>query len=307
MPKMSHRILSVGEVLWDLLPTGAVLGGAPANFAVHAQALGGKVQLVSRVGDDPHGREILRRLQGRDVTTDLVDMDNTLPTGTVSVTLASDGQPHYIIHERVAWDSITPTAANRKAASEAHAVCFGTLAQRSPASRAAVNTLVAASPANALRVFDINLRQSFYSRQVIEESLELANVLKLNEAELPVLAELFNLSGDARAQLVELARLFQLHSVAFTRGAQGSSLMIHGEWSEHAGTPALVQDTVGAGDAFTAALVLGMLDGWPVPAIHQRASEVAAFVCCHAGPTPQVPGRFRILHDVPPRLMGEPT
>jgi fructokinase len=292
MPEMRHRILSIGEVLWDLLPSGAVLGGAPANFAVHAQALGGKARLASRVGDDPHGHEILRRLQGRHVATDLVDIDNTLPTGTVSVTLASDGQPHYIIHEHVAWDSIAVTAASRKAATEAQAVCFGTLAQRSPASRTAVKTLVAASPADALRVFDINLRQSFYSRQVIEESLELANVLKLNEAELPVLAELFVLSGDARAQLAELARIFQLRAVAFTCGAQGSSLMIHGEWSEHAGTPTVVQDTVGAGDAFTAALVLGMLDGWPVPTIHQRASEVAAFVCCHAGPTPELPDRM---------------
>jgi fructokinase len=294
MLEMSHRILSIGEVLWDLLPSGAVLGGAPANFAVHAQALGGSVQLASRVGDDPHGHEILRRLQGRDVASDLVDIDNVLPTGTVSVTLTNDGQPHYIIHEHVAWDSITLTAASRRTATEAHAVCFGTLAQRSPASRAAVMDLVTASPADALRVFDINLRQSFYSRQVIEESLQLANVLKLNETELPVLGELFALSGDAGAQLAELARLFQLRAVAFTRGAQGSSLMIHGEWSEHPGTPALVQDTVGAGDAFTAALVLGMLNGWSVPTIHQRASDVAAYVCSHTGPTPLLPDRFLI-------------
>ena len=291
---MKHRILSIGEVLWDLLPSGPLLGGAPANFAVHAQALGGDVKLVSRVGTDPLGHEIIERLQAREMSIDLIGIDDALPTGTVSVTLASDGQPEYIIHEQVAWDALAVTAAAVTAAAEAHAVCFGSLGQRAPASRAAVEALVAASPPQALRVFDINLRQSFYSREVIAASLALANVLKLNETELPVLAEMFGLSGDTRSQITTLASEHGLQAVAFTRGSQGSCLLVADEWSEHPGVPTTVADTIGAGDSFTAAFVLGLLKGWPVPAIHQRASEVAAFVCSQAGPTPPLPEALRI-------------
>ncbi len=291
---MKHRILSIGEVLWDLLPTGPLLGGAPANFAVHAQALGGDVKLVSRVGDDALGHEILQRLQAREMSTALIGIDRALPTGTVSVTLAGDGQPEYIIHEQVAWDALALTDEAKTAAAEAHAVCFGSLGQRAPASRAAVEALVAASSLQALRVFDINLRQSFYSREVIEASLALANVLKLNETELPVLAEMFGLGGDTRSQIRALARQHGLQAVAFTRGSQGSCLLVGDEWSEHPGVPTTVADTIGAGDSFTAAFVLGMLERWPVPAIHQRASEVAAFVCSQAGPTPPLPEALRI-------------
>ena len=291
---MSPRILSIGEVLWDMLPTGPVLGGAPANFGVHAQGLGGEARLVSRVGDDAGGHGILRRLRARGMNTDLIASDSALPTGTVSVTLASDGQPHYVIHEHVAWDAIAITPESECVAAESHAVCFGTLAQRSPASRAGVQALVAASPADALRVFDINLRQSFFSREVIETSLGLANVLKLNETELPVLAEMFGLGGNTEAQLTRLADKFQLRALAFTRGAAGSRLMVDGACSERAAAPALVRDTVGAGDAFTAALVIGVLAQWPLQAIHERASDVAAFVCSQDGPTPLLPERFCI-------------
>ncbi|MEO6784761.1 MAG: carbohydrate kinase [Chthoniobacteraceae bacterium] len=290
---MSHRILSVGEVLWDLLPAGPVLGGAPANFAVHAHGLGADARLVSRVGDDDRGREILRRLPARGMDTDLIVTDSTLPTGTVSVTLAGDGQPRYVIHEHVAWDAIAVTPESERAAAGCHAVCFGTLAQRSPASRAAVQALVAASPPDALRVFDLNLRQHFFSREVIEASLGLANVLKLNETELPVLAELFALRGKTEAQIARLAEEFELQAVAFTRGAQGSCLMVDGEWSDHRGIPAHVRDTVGAGDAFTAALVLGLLAHRPLQEIHEHASEVAAFVCSQTGPTPMLPEHLR--------------
>jgi fructokinase len=291
---MKHRILSIGEVLWDLLPSGPLLGGAPANFAVHAQALGGEVRLLSRVGKDALGQEIALRLQARGMSTNLLGIDDALPTGTVSVTLAGDGQPHYIIHEHVAWDAIAATPAAEMAAREAAAVCFGSLAQRSPTSCSAVQGLVAASSREALRVFDINLRQAFYSRAVIETSLGLATVLKLNDTELPVLAEMLGLGGDTRSQLAALARQFDLRAIAFTRGADGSCLLVGHEWSDHPGVPTTVADTIGAGDSFTAAFVLGLLDLWPVPALHQRASEVAAFVCSQPGPTPPLPDSFRL-------------
>ena len=291
---MSFRILSIGEVLWDLLPAEPVLGGAPSNFALHAHGLGTDAKLVSRVGEDSRGREILEQLRARGMETDLIASDNALPTGTVTVTLTDDGQPCYVIHEHVAWDAITITAECERAATASHAVCFGTLAQRSPASRAAVQALVAASPPDALRVFDINLRQHFFSRDVIESSLSIANVLKLNETELPVLAELFGLCGKAKAQLTSLAERFRLRAIAFTRGAEGSCLMADGIWSERAAAPTAVRDTVGAGDSFAAAFVLGMLAQWSLPAIHERASEVAAFVCSQTGPTPPLPERFLI-------------
>ena len=290
---MNNQILSIGEVLWDLLPTGAILGGAPANFAIHAQALGAQARIVSRVGDDAPGHEILRRLQDLGMDTGFIGLDSQLPTGSVSVALAADGQPQYEIHENVAWDAIALTDPIERVAGETHAACFGTLAQRLPQSRAAIQKLVAALPSDSLRVLDINLRQSFYSRQVIETSLKLANVLKLNETELPVLAGMFDLRGSAQSQLAALADQFQLRAVAFTMGSRGSCLMLEGAWSEHGGVPVMVQDTVGAGDAFTAAFVMGLLAHWPLPAIQQHASEVAAFVCSQTGPTPVLPERFR--------------
>jgi fructokinase len=289
---MTYRILSIGEVLWDLLPSGRVLGGAPANFAVHALAMGAQGRLLSRVGSDALGTEILSRLSSRGMDTSLIQIDSTLATGTVAVNLDQGGQPHYTIHENVAWDALAFAQAGREAAAVADAVCFGTLGQRSAASREAIQRSVAASPPQALRVFDINLRQSFYSRQIIETSLGLANILKLNEAELPVLAEMFALAGSTREQMAQLADRFQLRAVAFTRGERGSCLLVNQEFSDHPGTPTVVQDAVGAGDAFTAALVMGLLAGWPLQIIHDRAIQLATYVCSQIGPTPMLPDRM---------------
>lgn len=293
MGARTFRILSVGEVLWDLLPTGAVLGGAPANFAVHARSLGANAALVSRVGNDEPGREMLERLAAVGLPKTLIAVDAHAPTGTVSVKLGADGQPHYAIHENVAWDAITADASARVIAAAADAICFGSLAQRAPVSRAAIRELIATLPPNALRVFDINLRQSFYSREIIEESLALANVLKLNDAELPVLAGMFRLTGDALEQMAELARRFELRAIALTRGGAGSLLFHEHHWSQHPGIAADVRDTIGAGDAFTAAFVLGLLHRWPLAEIDLRANEVAAFVCSQRGATPPLPEELR--------------
>lgn len=285
---MTPRVFALGEVLWDLLPSGAVLGGAPANFACHARALGAETTLVSRVGEDELGSEILRRLEAKELPVPFIQVDAQRPTGTVSVELAADGQPHYIIHEGVAWDAVEATDAALAAVQRADAVCFGSLAQRAPVSRAAIQQMVAASPAGALRVFDINLRQSFYSRELIEQSLTLANVLKLNDAELPVLEEMFSLCG-----IEALALRFGLRAVALTRGGSGSVLWADGVRSEHPGVATMVKDTIGAGDSFTAAVVLGLLAGRPLDAINQLANEVAAFVCSQSGATPQLPDSLR--------------
>jgi fructokinase len=284
-------IVGLGEVLWDLLPGGRELGGAPANFACQARALGARAHLVSRVGQDALGEEILTRLEKLGVKTDAVSIDPSHATGTVGVEL-EEGQPRYIIHEGVAWDFIEATPTARAAVETADAVCFGTLAQRSATSRAALRALVSAAPSGALRVCDINLRQHFYSREVLDDSLRLANALKLNDAELPVLATLFGLEGEVRDQLAALAKQFTLRFVVLTRGAQGSLLFDGAQWSEHRGLEVKVADTVGAGDSFTAATVLGFLSGWDLERINAVANEVAAFVCSRTGATPPLPGHL---------------
>jgi fructokinase len=175
----------------------------------------------------------------------------------------------------------------------AHAICFGSLAQRCDVSRRTIHTLLDAANDQALRIFDINLRQQFYSRAVIEASLARANVLKVNDAELPVLADMFALRGDARAQMTALASRFDLRAVACTRGARGSLLLADGEWAEHPGVRTPVADTVGAGDAFTAAMTLGLLAHWNVDEVNRRANEVAAYVASQHGATPELPQEVR--------------
>src|SRR6202795_4943657 len=215
---VNTNVIGVGEVLWDLLLTGPQLGGAPANFAYHAHALGAKTQVITRVGKDDYGRELIRRFHEMGLPETGVQVDETAPTGTAKVALSGDGLAHFTIQENVAWDHIAVTAEALVAASDSQAICFGSLAQRSEASRNTIQQLVAAAPANALKVFDINLRQQFYSRDVIERSLQLANVLKLNDDELPNLAAMLNLTGSTEKQIECLAQIFGLQVIALTRG-----------------------------------------------------------------------------------------
>ena len=286
---MSHYIVGVGEVLWDLLPSGKQMGGAPANFAFHARGLGAKSRVISRVGDDALGREILQRLQALELSTADIQIDPAAPTGTVGVELAADGQPRFTIHENVAWDRLELTESALAAMAEADGVAFGTLAQRQEPARGTVQSLLAAVRPSALRVLDLNLRQQYYSLEVVEKSLRLANVVKFNDSELPVLAGLLGLRGSAREQMEQLARRFEQRLVCLTRGAHGSLLYADGQWADEAGQPVIVKDTVGAGDAFTAALVLGVLEGRSLEGINRRANMVARYVCTHEGATPSLP------------------
>jgi len=290
---MTFEILAVGEVLWDLLPAGKQLGGAPANFTYQCRSLGADAKLVTRVGDDPLGREVLDRFRALGLPTDTVQVDRAHPTGTVDVTLASDGQPRYTIRDDVAWDQIEADANAMACAGSAHAICFGSLAQRSEPSRSSIRALLHASRPDALRIFDVNLRHPFVDRGVIEESLGLANALKLNDVELPALATMFGLPVDTRATMSALADRFGLSLVALTRGQDGSLLLADGQWSDDPGRPIEVSDTIGAGDAFTAALVVGRLSGLPLDAINRHANEVAAFVCSQPGGTPTLPDSLK--------------
>lgn len=306
---MNFNVIGIGEVLWDLLPSGAQMGGAPANFAYHAQALGARAGVVTRVGLDHLGRDIRQRLEGMGLPLDLVQVDESLPTGTVTVDLEGNGIPRFTIREQVAWDHIQPTPAALRAASEADAICFGSLAQRCEPSRSTIYKLLSQAPATALRVFDVNLRQNFYSRDLIQKSLRLANVLKLNDAELPIVAAMLGLKGNMGTQVSALAQQFDLQVVAVTCGAEGSVLYHNGRWSDCATQAVEVKDTVGAGDAFTAAMVLGLLRKLHLDEVNATASEVARYVCSCSGATPPLPkelgGRFGV--PVNGRVVGTPT
>jgi len=294
---MSFNVLGIGEVLWDLLPDGRQLGGAPTNFAYHAHALGAHAEIITRVGTDPRGAEILQRIKQLGLSVRGVQQDDTAPTGVVTVALSGCGIPEYTIHENVAWDRINAEQEALVLVRAAHVVCFGTLAQRSPISRQAIQRLLASASADAWRVCDINLRQNYFNREVIEHSLQLANVLKLNDGELAVLAQMFPLEGDVCRQLEALARRFSLRVVALTCGAKGSVLYREGSWSERSTTTVKVKDTVGAGDAFTAALCLGLLRRLDLDDINDAANRLAAHVCSCAGAMPELPEELRQLFN----------
>lgn len=288
----SPLILGVGEILWDLLPGGKKLGGAPANFAYHASALGARGLPVSAVGDDAAGREIIDHLLALNLEHQLISVDRGHPTGTVDVQISAGGHPKYVIHENVAWDFVAPSPSVMAMAREARAICFGTLAQRSPVTRATIHRLIAeVSEQECLRVFDINLRQHFYSAEQILESLKRSSILKLNDEELPVvLRALGEPPGtDERHSLKWLRDEFGLSMIALTRGGRGSLLLSGHHFSEHPGYAVEVVDSVGAGDAFTAALVVGVLRGDALEVLHDHASRVASYVCTQSGATPVIP------------------
>ena len=290
------NVVGIGEVLWDLLPGGPQMGGAPANFAYHAHALGAKSQVITRVGKDELGRKILRRFRELGLPRAAVQEDDAAPTGTARVTLSGDGVAGFTIQENVAWEFLAATPEAESAVRAADVVCVGSLAQRSAIVRESIQQLVAAAPPHALRIFDVNLRQRYYSREIIEESLRLASALKLNEDELQVLAVMFGMGGSVRDKMEQLARRLeggrvarQSRIVALTRGASGSLLYCDGCWSDATSRPIKVVDTVGAGDAFTAALALGLLHKAEIDSVNSLANEVARFVCTQAGATPALP------------------
>lgn len=294
-------VVAVGELLWDLLPEGRQLGGAPGNVAAHARSLGADAMLVSRVGRDALGDEAAARLEEAGLPASTIQRDPSAPTGTASVSVDRDGQPHFTLAAGVAWDNIVPDGPARDAAARADAIYFGTLAQREPGSRAAIRDLLAAGRPGALRVLDVNLRDPFWSEEILLGSLGSADVLKINEPELDRCAGLLGLEGDLRGRVERLARRFRLNVVAVTRGAGGSLLYSRGQWADHPGVKVTVRDAVGAGDAFTAALTLGLLRGEPLDRINRHANDVGAFVCTQPGATPRLPA-----HLTPPSREERP-
>ena len=288
------QITGLGETLWDRFPDGARFGGAPANFACHAQALGAEAHVVSCVGDDELGQQALAFLRSHGVNTSAVPQSEKHATGTVEVQLDADGNARYEFAANVAWDVLSWSDALAHLAALTDVVCYGTLGQRSEVSRKTIQRFLKATGSNCLRVFDVNLRQHFYNETMIRKSLELANILKLNDEELPVLSSSCGLSGSETTVMDKLKRQYNLRLVALTRGENGAMLLSNDGFSECEGVAVDVKDTVGAGDAFTAAMTLGRLLGHDLDDINQHACRVAAFVCSQDGAVPELPGDLRM-------------
>ncbi|RLD09637.1 MAG: carbohydrate kinase [Chlamydiae bacterium] len=283
---MKRTIVGIGEILWDMLPSGRQLGGAPMNFTYWAKRLGGDAFMVSSIGDDELGEEILSRLKSINLDVKFVQRnDDGYPTGTVDVEIDDNGKPDYIIHENAAWDFIEWNDKLKQLAGIADAVCFGALAQRGEESKETIGKFFEITRKDCIKIFDINLRQHFYNTKIIEKSLAYATILKLNNEELPVVAEIFGLSGNNKDVIQKLIDKFNLELVALTRGANGSLLISKNEVSEHHGIKVNVIDTVGAGDSFSAAIVIGLLNGKSLMEINESANELAAKVCSNHGGT----------------------
>lgn len=282
---MEGKIIGLGEILWDMLPTGKQLGGAPANFAYHVCRLGGNGWAVSAISDDELGREIKNTLSTKKLNTILEEVNE--PTGTVQVTLNAAGVPTYDITEGVAWDHIPFTERIGNLAKETSAVCFGTLAQRSPESRATIHKFIESMPAGSLKVFDINLRQKYYDEKIISDSLRLADILKINDEELEIVSRMLCLTGTSEERCRAISREFNLKFVILTMGGDGSKVIL--EDSVHLSTPGKINivDTVGAGDSFTAAFMLAYLRGESIEKAHTLATEVSSYVCTKAGAMPE--------------------
>lgn len=285
-------VIGMGEILWDVLPEGKKLGGAPCNFAYHVGQFGLPSVAVSAIGDDPLGREILASLDAKGVKYNL----NTVPypTGTVQVEIDSDGIPQYDIKENVAWDNIPYTEALEQLAGRTRAFCFGSLAQRNVVSRNTINRFLDAMEAageQPLVVFDINLRQDFYTKDTICKSIQRCNVLKINDEELVIVSRLFEYPGiDLKEKCRRILNEFGLKMLILTCGVNGSYVFTPDEISFMPTPKVEVADTVGAGDSFTATFIASILKGESVTDAHRRAVEVSAYVCTQNGAMPVLPG-----------------
>ncbi len=292
--------MCVGEVLWDSLPEGLFLGGAPFNVACHLRATGTPVSMVSRVGNDRLGDEVLRRAARYGVGTELIQIDDTLPTGFVRVHVDERGNGSYEICAPVAWDALEATEALLARAAHAKAIVFGTLAQRSAATRAAIERLWSVAAQRALMVCDVNLRPPHDDVEIVRASLRMADVVKLSDAELDKLSATFGWGDRAEHDAMRmLASQFDCRVVCVTRGSRGAALLHDGELSEHPGFPAEVRDTVGAGDAFLAVLLAGLLAGSSDAELLQHANLMGAYVVTQFGALPADQGAGVAPADAP--------
>ena len=289
---MKRYIIGLGEALWDVLPEGKKLGGAPANFAYHAGQFGLDTIAISALGEDALAEETIEALKEHGLNYLMPRVP--YPTGTVQVTLAEGGIPTYEIKEGVAWDNIPYTDEMADIAKNARAVCFGSLAQRNAVSRENIRKFLADTPADCLKICDINLRQQFYSKEVLEDSFRLCNILKINDEELVVVNRMFGYDGlDMRQSCEKMVQDYGLKMLVLTCGTNGSYVFTNDGLTSFQDTPKVkVADTVGAGDSFTGSFCACILNGKPVQEAHKTAVQVSAFVCTQNGAMPTLPKEF---------------
>lgn len=290
---MEKRIIvGLGEALWDCLPEGRKLGGAPANFAYHTSQFGNDACAVSAVGNDALGDETLKALDEKGLHYVMPRVD--YPTGTVQVTLDEDGIPSYDIKEGAAWDNIPFTPEIEDLSRRCRAVCFGSLAQRNEVSRMTIYRFLDTTPKDCLRIFDINLRQNFYSKEVIRESLRRCNILKINDEELVIIGRMFGYPGmDFENKCWLILGKYNLDMLVLTCGVNGSYVFSKGAMSYYETPKVKVADTVGAGDSFTGSFVASLLAGKSVADAHRIAVNVSAYVCTQQGAMPLLPEELK--------------
>ena len=291
---MKNIIIGLGEILWDMLPSGKKLGGAPANFAYIVSQFGFDGYAVSAIGNDLLGKEILDNLKEKKLNF-LIEKVG-FPTGTVAVTIDETGNPQYEICKGVAWDNIPFTSQTEMLAKICCAVCFGSLAQRSEFSRNTILKFLELVPEKALKIFDINLRQHFYSKEIIEKSLKICNVLKMNDEEMVIISNLFEYQGLSEDAICKkILNDYQMKMVVLTKGETGSYIFTD-DIVSYIETPKVsVVDTVGAGDSFTGSLVAALFNGKTIQEAHRLAVEISAYVCTQQGATPEFPPKLTEL------------
>lgn len=293
---MNDIVVGMGEALWDVLPEGKKIGGAPANFAYHVSQFGLPSRVVSAVGSDPLGREIVENFTSKGLNHLIEEVP--YPTGTVQVEIDPAGVPQYDIKENVAWDNIPYTARLEALAGQTRAVCFGSLAQRNVVSRDTINRFLDAMPqtADSLVVFDVNLRQGFYTKEILCNSMKRCNILKINDEELVTVSRMFGYPGiDLQDKCWILLGKYNLRMLILTCGINGSYVFTPGNVSFQPTPKVEVADTVGAGDSFTAAFIASLLKGKSVAEAHALAVRTSAFVCTRKGAMPELSPALRSL------------
>ncbi len=290
---MKRLVVGLGEVLWDMLPEGRKIGGAPVNFAYHAGQFGIDTMAVSAIGNDKLGEDTIAEMNGKHLNHIFPSVP--YPTGSVQVSLDEKGVPAYDIKENVAWDNIPFTNEIESVARSCRAVCFGSLAQRNAVSRNTIRKFIESTPSGCIRIFDINLRQNFYTSNVIHDSLELCNILKINDEEIMLVSRMFNYdSSNIENVCRTIMEDFSLEMVILTCGTKGSYIFTKDGVSFMPTPKVNVADTVGAGDSFTGSFCAAILRGLPVAEAHKKAVEVSAYVCTQNGAMPEIPESMKL-------------
>lgn len=290
---MKRLVVGLGEVLWDMLPEGRKIGGAPVNFAYHAGQFGIDTMAVSAIGNDKLGEDTIAEMNGKHLNHIFPSVP--YPTGSVQVSLDEKGVPAYDIKENVAWDNIPFTNEIESVARSCRAVCFGSLAQRNAVSRNTIRKFIESTPDGCIRIFDINLRQNFYTSNVIHDSLELCNILKINDEEIMLVSRMFNYdSSNIENVCRTIMEDFSLEMVILTCGTKGSYIFTKDDVSFMPTPKVNVADTVGAGDSFTGSFCAAILRGLPVAEAHKKAVEVSAYVCTQNGAMPEIPESMKL-------------